>query len=36
MEESKIVLKVSIEAPVYSNLVSSFEYIENCNRYTTF
>jgi len=24
--------KVSIEAPVYSNLVSSFEYIENCNR----
>ena len=24
--------KIQIEAPVYSNLVSSFDYIESCNR----
>ena len=25
-------LQINIEAPVYSNLISSFEYIETCNR----
>ena len=24
--------KIKVEAPVYSNLISAFDYLENCNR----